>query len=149
MLRKAKLPLVAVVAVLVGFAVGWFAQLHQQVPEQAIKIITVNVRSIGTSDVGGGTKLRILTRYTNTGCEQVLLTRFLINSLTDQPAISLPRQHGIAILPIDKDEVDEYVILDMKLTGGRWHLFSVASCYRHDDPIPASDVAPIALFDVN
>ena len=134
-------------ALLVGFGIGWWVHPHPPPPDAIIKITGVDVRVIQTTDPGDGTKLRISTRYRNTGCERVLLARFLVNS-HPMPAIVLPRQHGVSVLPVDQDHVDEYVLLDVRLTEGDWNLFSVASCYRKDDPMPAADVAPGALFDV-
>lgn len=142
MISKAKPFVVPVAMAVLGFALGWLMQPAPPDPVVQIKNVTVEPVS-----VGGETHLRITTSYTNTGCSQVLLTRFLLNT-KPAPSVALPQQQGPTILPVDHDELVEDVTLAFTLTEGTWHLFSVASCYLNGDPVPAATVAPTALFDV-
>lgn len=131
----------ALMAVL-GFGLGWIMQPPP--PDPVVQIKNVRVEPV---TVEGATHLRITTAYSNTGCTQVLLTRFLLNT-RPAPSIALPQQQGPSILPIDKNEFIEDVTISFTLTEGQWHLFSVASCYLNGDPVPAATVAPTALFDI-
>lgn len=136
-------PFVVPVAMAVlGFGLGWIMQPPPPDPVVQIK----NVR-VAPMTVDGVTHLRITTAYSNTGCTQVLLTRFLLNT-RPAPSIALPQQQGPSILPVDKHEFIEDVTISFTLTEGQWHLFSVASCYLNGDPVPAATVAPTALFDI-
>jgi hypothetical protein len=94
-----------------------------------------------------GTDLHIATVYTNTGCDRILLARFLINT-HPTPSIALPQQQGLSTLPPDKNQMLETVSLGFDLAKGQWHLFSQATCYVDGKPLANAIVSPTALFEV-
>jgi hypothetical protein len=145
MMRVARLGAIPVVMLLLGAVVGYLLGPSAGVPDPTVRITGVMVEPAGPAS--GPARLRITTHYSNSGCTQVLLARFLINS-HPAPSIALPQQQGPAILPVDENVYVEDLALDFPLTRGTWHMFSVASCYRDGELLPSATVAPTALFDV-
>lgn len=143
-MRRMRMFIAPVVMASLGFAAGWSLQPPPPDPVVQIKSITVMPTLF---DANTKTRLHITTRFSNSGCTQTLLTRFLLNS-HPAPSVALPQHHGPTVLPIGEEEIIEDVLLDFPLTHGTWHLFSVASCYLNGDPVPAATVAPTALFDI-
>jgi hypothetical protein len=138
-----KLAAVPVAMLLLGGVVGYLLG-----PRPATPVIQIKAVEVRSQPEGDQTRLYITTHYTNTGCTKVLLARFLINS-HPAPSISLPKQEGPTILPVDGTEIAEEVVLGFSLTEGTWHMYSVASCFQNGEPVPAATVAPTALFDVD
>jgi hypothetical protein len=137
-----KMALAGSAVALAAVAGGWWL-LSGPKPPPNIRILGVGVIPV---ERNGGTRLHITTRYSNTGCTQILLARFLLNT-RPTPSIALPQQQGPTVLPAKSTELIEDIDLNFTLGTGEWHLFSNAVCYSDGDPIPSAAVSPTALFD--
>ena len=130
------------VTLLVGIWGGWyFAPLP---PAPRIVIRTIDVDPVEDAN---GTLLQITTTYDNSGCDQILLARFLLNT-KPTPSIALPQKQGPTVLPANDNRSVEQLSIGFRLGEGQWHLFSVASCYVDGEAVPNATVSPTALFNI-
>lgn len=137
-----KLAVPMALLLVLAFMFGW--RLAPDRPSPRIVI-----EHIGVEPLRGerGTILRITTGYKNSGCDQILLARFLLNT-KPTPSIALPQRQGPVILPASGNMIVENVPLGFPLRGGQWHMFSVVSCYVDGSVIPDATVSPTALFEI-
>lgn len=139
----ARFPFWYVVALVLGTGlVAWIYAPRPKPPGVEIRSVKVEPHYVEK----GGTVLRMTTRYDNDGCDQIILARFLINSMPSPPIV-LPQMQGPTVLPKDRHEITEEVPLAFDLTKGQWHLFSVASCYLEHEA--SATVSPTALFEIH
>jgi hypothetical protein len=131
-----------ILAGLAGIWFGWYLTPSPPPPRIAIKAIDVHPLANAH-----GTLLQITTMYNNTGCDQILLARFLLNT-RPVPSIALPQQQGPTVLPVTDNRIIEKLSLGFSLHEGQWHMFSVVSCYVDGEVMPDSTVSPTALFEI-
>lgn len=134
---------VYIVIAALAVVAGWV--LFYQPFEPSIRIRKVQVQALTRAP---GTRLVITTDYANTGCERIMLSRFIMNTDPNSARI-LPAQQGATLLPKEQTRIVENVPLIHDLSKGEWHLFTVATCYVANEPVPVATVSPTSLFMVS